>query len=770
MDIDIQNQLIKAKKLSLPEYKYPFPMTHDTALRIFHHLMSHLIGQAKQNTCTGVISKFEDWFDSRLFDNPDKITLMLRSSNSLFSNKIIINKTSNLIYFSCTFENQLTGLQAVTPYIGSYSDIAKISTNIASQAPPQADYDIGTPPYDHLVAQDILSVIQGKMPTFYTSQQHLQFFSEIATLLAFESSKLRDPSYKQFGTNLLLLHMIAQQQTYGKTNKLYLFCNSFDSAVKINGELKYKRTEDKEKQRRTKDTQSDIEPPENYKIITEAERNKLTSNSSLEGDIIGGKSPASTKSPNKKTEGIFSFNQLLDDTTKKFTGNDYYIHDDQISKNRVLMKQAKLLFYWLTQNSSLNMSVDQQQRIKPLLIEQDKLKVLLIECEKNDEYQKYQNIQYQIREIHKFNKNNPSNTIPIDPRLMQEFKNLQNCNGVKNYRKHRRLIGEQQIEISKIIEESKPFNNFFEQLCQGTLSYLPKFLHKNVRQNFDTELKSEKTDDIRHEDEDNSPPTKRKKLTESEQRLHSSSDNIDVTTEIKTPSGGKRKFEIPVKTKHIENEDDVVMTVEFQHPYPPHFSNLHPADTSKWNNPIFVDPKQNLTNTQHHNIESQVIHFSHPNQLETGLNSHPIHVGGFTNNPLSHAFSIKHEYHIPQSNIPHLGNTPPLSTIPLNNTQPIMQPANEVLNKITGLNNQLKNCFQLPLSKDSPIGKLKLDKRDESQSCITELESILTQNKDRLDINSIKEYTSAVNLLKHAKLKVNEAATPNIISQRGFSR
>lgn len=329
---------IQDKKLTLPTYV--LPMTHDTALRSFHAVMDGLIRGAQPSN-KGIIEKFNDWFDKNLFEENgrfrDQIIIKLASRDSDEKKEIVVRKGKNLIFFKDGSSSISSG-----HYAPSYPEIADRLTQFAAIQPTNYHLGLGNPPYDHLIAQDILAVMQGKMPTYYTSDQHIQYFAEFATLLAFESSPQRDPSFKQFGTNLLLLDMIAKQQTYGQQGtKRYLFNNAFDSAVRSVEGLKFKRTDDAEKSVRMSSKEPDHAPVQKYKKIDPRQRYREGSGK-IEGDIIGGKSPVSTKSPNQNTEGIFAFN-------RKLRGSEFIL-DSEIVNNRVLVKQAKLIFYWLKNN------------------------------------------------------------------------------------------------------------------------------------------------------------------------------------------------------------------------------------------------------------------------------------------------------------------------------------------------------------------------------------------------------------------------------------
>lgn len=439
---------ITDKKNDLPQYSDL--MTHDAALRSFHAVMQTHKDSANQKEqkipTEGIVKEFHDWFNKYLFTSVpesgqhyrDHIKIVLTSTSDSFNEINIEMKPTNkgaLILFSMKVNENGLIIEKTEPYAASYPDMAFMLTKIANLPPaiPITKMSCGPLPYDHLVAQDLLAIVQGKMPTYYTSKEHIQLFAEVLTLLAFESEPMRDNSLKQFGTNILLLDMIAKKQTYGKNNKRYLFCNCFDSAKYIDGELMYKRTEDVEKNERSTKKEPDYQPVLKYKLISEDQRLDLIDHGSLIADIPGGKSPGSTKSPNGVSKGMFSFNNDI-----KFEKYNWqaYLDDNYICQNRVLMKQAKILYYWL-KNNNVNITPDEKQTLEITKLEKDKA-VLNEKCNdllskiKQVEKNKALDIANKISNLPIIKLNN-SKIAEIDIKIGKCRKEIKDCQGKEDY-------------------------------------------------------------------------------------------------------------------------------------------------------------------------------------------------------------------------------------------------------------------------------------------------------------------------------------------------
>lgn len=307
----------------------------------------------------------------------------IASDKSLVKTTIDINKNG---------QSSIMGRSKVESYPSLNDKLLKLSKRAPDTPPDKFRKDDfyypdnpHTPNYDRLIASDLLCIARGQKPQYYTSHANVQFLTEVAVLLfGVENISNRDSSNTQLGANLLLLDMISKKQKYGsKLQHHYRLHNFLDSGKLINGQLFYKKTatyplyieSSNQSNKDNTNWDNDLEllslppTPQNsgnqhrgknnfaapltYTLVSQASHeNDLNSDDSQKksADTFGGMSPSTTGSYTGVNVEIYKEkNNLL--TNSNLSGSKVLKDDSNLKDHRVLMKENKILYYWLRQNA-----------------------------------------------------------------------------------------------------------------------------------------------------------------------------------------------------------------------------------------------------------------------------------------------------------------------------------------------------------------------------------------------------------------------------------
>ncbi len=289
------------------------------------------------------ITSFNDWFNISVKDKPHVIinipgygplkvelssnTLTLPSVvTDVYGNNVIIDKPGKA---------------------ANYAEITIQLTRMARNRDPEnvAPEENNKPYNDHLIARDILSIMRGEPPRYYTGKADALLFAEVAVLLfGVEVMPSRDDKYTQFFSSLLMLDMVAKKQTYSSDQRRYLICNVFDTAKQHEGKWYYKRTLDP--------------PPSNqflaqsvtYQLITEDQHF-----SNPTSDNIGGKAPPTSSSYYGKSVGMYAKKNLLIrdhplDLINPISPQKLARANDSVINHRIMIRIIKAYDYWLKHN------------------------------------------------------------------------------------------------------------------------------------------------------------------------------------------------------------------------------------------------------------------------------------------------------------------------------------------------------------------------------------------------------------------------------------
>lgn len=289
------------------------------------------------------ITSFEDWFNISVKGKPHVIInidgygpLKVKlSSNTLTLPSVITDEYGNNVIID------KPGKAA------SYAEITMQLTRMARNRDPQnVEPEENNKPYnDHLIARDILSVMRGEPPKYYTGKADALLFAEVAVLLfGVEVMPSRDDKYTQFFSSLLMLDMVAKKQTYSSEQRRYLMCNVFDSAKLYEGKWYYKKT---------------LQPPPRNEFLAQSLSYQLIPEDqhflNPTSDNIGGKAPPTSSSYHGKSEGMYSKkNQLIRgnplDLMHPISSQSLARANDSIIKHRIMIRMIKAYDYWLRHN------------------------------------------------------------------------------------------------------------------------------------------------------------------------------------------------------------------------------------------------------------------------------------------------------------------------------------------------------------------------------------------------------------------------------------